>query len=289
MKKIVKIVLALAVLLAISAAVALSMVDRIAKAGVEQGGTYALGVKTTLDNISVAVFSGQCEMAGLTVANPEGFENDRFLGLIAGQVAVSLGSLAGDTVVAPTLTLTGVDVYMEKRGGRANYEVILENLKKFESKSGKAPHEESGKKFMIEQALIRNINIHIDIDMPPVNTTIPIEQIGPFAIGTDTDNGALLADVTNTIVKALFKSIVQDLGDVLPDLVDDLGKQLDALSNIGDIGVKIVDQVLDKKWDLKKHVEGIKEAGKHLDDAGKNLGDMADGLGDLFKNDGKKK
>lgn len=283
MKKILKIVLALAVLLAISAAVALSMVDRIAKAGVEQGGTYALGVKTTLDNISVAVFSGQCKMAGLKVANPEGFESDRFLELIAGQVAVSLGSLAGDTVVAPTLTLTGVDVYMEKRGGRANYEVILENLKKFESKSGKAPHEESGKKFMIERVLIRNINIHID--MPPVNTTIPIEQIGPFAIGTDTDNGALLADVTNTIVKALFKSIVQDLGNVLPDLVDDLGKQLDALSNIGDIGVKIADQVLEKKWDLKKHVEGIKEASKHLDDAGKNLGDMADGLGDLFKND----
>ena len=146
MKKLFKIVIVLVVLLVIVVVVvALSMIDRIAKAGVEQGGTYALGVKTTLDDISVAIFAGQCGMEGLKVANPEGFDSDRFLGLNTGQVAVSLGSLMEDTVVVPTLTLTGIDLYLEKKGDKGNYDVILENLKKFESKPDEAPDEEGGR------------------------------------------------------------------------------------------------------------------------------------------------
>ena len=76
MKLLIKIVVVLVLLLVIGVLTTFFFIDRIAKAGVEKGATYALGVPTTLKSADVGVFAGTFAMSGLNVANPEGFDKE---------------------------------------------------------------------------------------------------------------------------------------------------------------------------------------------------------------------
>ena len=92
MKWIKRIVILLVLVVVVVAVIAVVMIDRIAKTGVEQGGTYAMGVTTKLDGIHIGLLSGSVSLDGLSVENPEGFKADHFLKLGDGSVEVSLGS-----------------------------------------------------------------------------------------------------------------------------------------------------------------------------------------------------
>src|SRR5205814_1980323 len=93
----------------------LFFVDSAAKAGIQRGGTYAMGVDTSVSSVSIGLLSGKLSMSGLKVANPTGFKSDRFMSLGQGDVAVSLGSLTKDTIIVPTLALDTIDVGLEKK------------------------------------------------------------------------------------------------------------------------------------------------------------------------------
>ena len=44
-------------------------------------------------------------------------------------MAVSIGSLMSDKVVVPVLKLSGLHMSLERNKGKANYDVIINNLK----------------------------------------------------------------------------------------------------------------------------------------------------------------
>ena len=48
-------------------------IDTVAKAAIETGATFALGVDTTVEEVAIGIFSGTSEIAGLKVANPENY------------------------------------------------------------------------------------------------------------------------------------------------------------------------------------------------------------------------
>ena len=133
MKKLIKLVAVLLVLLVLATIAVALYIDTIAKTAIERGATYALGVKTTLGSADVGLLSGTFSMGDLTVANPAGFKSPYFTHLGEGDVKVALKTLRQETVELPTLTLTNLDIHLEKKEGEANYDVILENLSRFES------------------------------------------------------------------------------------------------------------------------------------------------------------
>jgi len=133
MKKLIKMVAVLLILLVLATVAVAFYIDTIAKTAIERGATYALGVETTLGSADVGLLSGTFSMGDLTVANPAGFESPYFTHLGQGDVEVALKTLRQETVELPTLTLTDLEIYLDKKEGKANYDVILENLKRFES------------------------------------------------------------------------------------------------------------------------------------------------------------
>ena len=151
MKRIKKLI-AVAVVVVVVLIVSLLLgIDYVAKVGVEQGGTYALGVNTTLGSMDVGIFSGSVEMAELTVDNPPAFDTPHFLALGAGRVAVSLGTLMGEKVVVPELTLTGLSMNLERKGTQSNYNTIFAALKKFESaEQSNSSESKAGKRFVTD-------------------------------------------------------------------------------------------------------------------------------------------
>ena len=250
MKLVLKIVAVVVVLVIASVIAAFVWIDQVAKAGVEGGATYALGVDTKLDSMSVGVFSGRVAMTDLRVSNPPGFESPHFMRVDQGGIAVTLGTLMQDKVVLPELTLSGLRLNPIHHQGQANYKTIIDNLKKFESKEGSAAEpgpSRQGKRFVIEKVSIRDVQV--EVELLPVGgslTKVPvvIERLELENVGSDSEKGVLLAELTDVILKGILTAVLNQAGHVLPaDIAGELTAGLGRLKGLGDVSVQVVGEV----------------------------------------------
>ena len=225
-------------------------------------------------------------MGDMTIANPAGFESPYFTHLGQGDVEVALKTLRQETVELPTLTLTDLEIYLDKKEGKANYDVILENLKRFESQEN-AQDDAGGKKFIIEEVLIKNIMVHVQLlplggDLTKLD--VPIDEVRLHDVGSGTDGSVLMSELTSVIIKAVLAAIVQKGGGLIPsDILGDLGQGLGSLAEIGlDVATGLGDRIKDAGGGLDEVTEG-------LGDAIKSIGDGLGGLlgGDKKKDDGR--
>lgn len=266
---------------------AMLWVDRLAKAGVEYGATYALGVKTTLDSADVGIVRGSVAMDGLQVSNPQGFTQPDFLKLGHGGVEVSLASLRSDVVEVRKLELSGIVLNLEKnRDGQANYDAILANLKRFESTEPK-PQEpaKEGKKFIVRDLVIRDVTANVNVVGLVGNVQVKIPEIELKDVGSD-NQGAAMGQVVAVVTKAIMLAVVEKGGGIIPaDVLNGLGQGLGGLKSLASEGVAVVGDLGGKLGDVGK--QAAEEAGKVVDEAAKGAGkaveDVTKGIGDLFK------
>jgi hypothetical protein len=207
-------------------------VDVIAKSTVQSVATDALGVKTTLDSISLGVWEGQCELEGLEIGNPSGFSTPHFMKLGRGYGELSLETLMEDEVVMPGLTLDGVDINLEKTSSRANYEVILDNV------SSGPPSEGPGTKFVIRIVTVRNVSVYTKTNVlgvkPSLRVTIP--SIVLRDVGSGTEGGAVLGEIIKQILTGILKGVAESGVDLGKGIAKELGKGVEnAAGAIGDI------------------------------------------------------
>jgi hypothetical protein len=292
-KRLVTLVVLLVVLVGVGAFAAFAYIDSIAKAAVEKGGTYALGVPTKLGSADVGILKGGFEMKGLDVNNPPGYKSASFLTMGDGGVNVKLDTLRKEIVEIPRLALSDISVNLEKSEGKANYQVILDNLKKLESgePSNKPKDTGSGKKFVINQVEISNVKVHVDLlpvggSLTTVNLTL--DKVALTDVGT-AGKGVPLPELASIIVKALMSAIVDKGGGIIPaDLLGDLQGQLAQLKNLDQLGVKLS---ADLSKEAQKAIEGVqKDVQKKVEEATKDAGKkLEEGLKGLIPGGDKKK
>ena len=267
--------------------------DSIARRGVEAGATYALGVETKLAGANVGIMSGSFDMNGLRVANPQGFKSDAFMALGSGGVSVSFGTLRREIVELPRLELADLTVNLERADGKANYQAIIDNLKRFESGKDK-PSTGEGKRFVIRRVDVRNVRANVSM-LPVGGSLTTVQVVVPEIVLTDVGSdgsGVTLGQVANIITKAVLASIAANAGDLLPaDLVGDLTSQLGQLESLQSLGVNFaadfgqgLRNITGSIGDAAKGLEDLKKTGE---DAAKQIEDAAKGIGNLLG--GKKK
>ncbi len=263
-------------------------IDSAAKTVIEEGGTYALGVETTLDSADVQILKGAFSMKGLTVANPEGFDAE-FVTLGNGHVEVDYESLQSDVVELPLLTISDLNMTLYKNKDGANYKIILENLKKLQSDNEGEVDPPSGdeKKMVIRKLLIENIKV--DLELLPLGgnlakANIPIERIELQNVGSGGDPidvGQLIA----IVIKSTLKAVAENAGNLPGDfanMLGDLSIDLDQLGAIGEEGAKILVDAGEGLKDIGGDLsEEAKKATEGLEDLGK---DLSDNVKDVFKN-----
>lgn len=307
MKKLLLIVLVLIVIVVVGGVIgAVVMVDSLARKAIEDGGTYALGVDTTVSDVDVGLLGGTFEMDNLRVANPAsgGFRSDHFLTLGSGGMAVSLSTLRAATVELPSLGLIDIDVNLEKREGKTNYGVILENLKKVSGPDEpRTPEPAAGdqKRFIIRDLQIKNVAVHVDLVGGPgavsdlTRVTVPIDLIRLTDVGkTGTGvggTGVTMGELARIIVKAVLSAAAEKGGGVIPaDVLGELQSRLAALGDIEALKMEVVATAQAKVEELgkkavdegKKALEDVKEKGKEA------LDEAADKLKGLIPGDKKK-
>jgi len=278
------VVVALLIILVVGLIVfAFTRIDSIFKAAVEQGGTYALGVKTTLASADVQLTQGKVSMSGLNVANPDGYKSDKFFGLGTGSVQVALPTVNQPVIEVPMLNLSDIRVNLEKSGGKANYKLILDNLARLGSGSTEPkPAGGSEKKFIINEVDIRNVVVHVDL-IPEGGTLtqvdVPIEQIQLKDVGT-ASKGLPAGELAKVIVNAVLAVAAEKGGGLIPaDVLGDLQSQLAQLGDLRSMGIEVqskVGEAAQKAIDEAK-VQAEKKIDDAVKDAQKKLEDLIPG------------
>lgn len=283
MKTLLKLVAVLVILLIVAVVAVVFYIDIIAKNAVERGATSALGVETTLGSADVGIITGDFSMREMRVANPEGFDTNHFLTLNDGSVSVDFGTLRQQTVELPHLTLTGVDLNLEKKAGKANYGVIMENLKQGESKEP----DPDAKKFIIREVTVSDIVVHtalMPIGGDLTRLDLEIDEIKLNDVGSETEGGVVLSELSGVLIKAIFMAIVQKGGDLIPDdIVTGLQDGLAGLTSLGELGIDFSAGAVEQLGKMGEDItKGLEDAGGDL---GKGLEDAAKGVGDLLGGD----
>ncbi len=270
-----------------------SMVDQGAKIIVEQGGTYAMGVETTVDSMDLSLTRGTVEMSGLNIANPEGFSTENFFALATTNAQIDLESISTPTVIIPEVRLLGIDVTLDKGQDPSNYNQILENLARFESdESEPADPSAQGKDVIIKSLILEDINIHV-ANMPGVSlvagdVAINIPQIELKNIGEEESMKA--GDIFNLVVKTVLSAAVEAGGGIIPgDVLGELGNGLAGLSSLSDMGVDVIsdldldgamgqvsEQLDAATQDIQKAVDDV------ADDLDSTIDDATDKLKGIF-------
>lgn len=279
-------------LVVVAVLVAVAAIDGIARTAIEKGGTYALGAKTGVASVHVGLLSGEFSMNGLTVDNPSGgaFASPHFLTLGKGGVAVTLGTLNKPTVELPSLTLSNLDVNLEKKDGKTNYGAILDHLKQTtggDSKPASKPAADE-KRFIIHDLDIQNVTVHVDLLGGPAvlsnatKLTVPIERIQLTDVGkTGTGvagSGVTMSELSGIVVKAVLAAAAQKGGDIIPaDVLSDLQGQLAAFGDLDKLKMNVTAAAKEKVEELQK--KAADEGKKALDEAADKLKGLIPGGG----------
>lgn len=260
MKKLLRVVIVLGILIVLVLGVGVLFADRAAKVAVEQGGEYALGVRTQLDSANLSPLRGKLSLSELTVANPAGFDQPNFLTLKGADVDVEMSTLLSEEVIVDELVIDGMELTLEKKGGRENYDEILKHLQTLRSKDKKPPETEgaSEKKFVIRKVLVRGLVAHVHYP-PLAATTVRVPEVRMTNVGGE---GQTIDVAYSNILQASLASIVQNRANLPEELIDGLGAQL----------AKLGDGVLQIGPGAGKALEEVgKQAGGALEEAAKGL------------------
>jgi uncharacterized protein involved in outer membrane biogenesis len=276
-------------------------IDSVARAAIEVAGTQALGVKTTVDKVSIGLLSGQAGLNQLNVANPPDYKAPQFLALGEGSVTVTPASLLENVIRVPKIEFSDIDISFEQNvGGKSNVDVILANLKKFagEGSSSGGGGGGSEKKFVVDELTITNVTVTARAQGMPIadqGITIKVPKIQLKDIGSGGKDPMGLNQLSALVVSTVLQAVLDASGGQLPAVfVQGLTNGLGDIGNVfakgvGSIGVDLGNGLQGIGGDLGKGItEGIGKAaegvGKGIEDAAKGAGDaVKEGLDGLFK------
>lgn len=281
MKRLLMIVAALLVLLVVGAIVFLFSLDAIAAETIRRGGTYALGVETTVDDVDVGLGSEvAAELSGLAIANPEGFDSELFLGMGAGSLHFPARGLFADVVEVPELKLDAIEIHLLRRGGRTNYDVILENLARLGPADGEDGKKDDGggKRFAIGRIVMTDVDATIDL-LPLAGEATRVQIRVPEIVVEDLRSDMSTAEVFGLVIQTLLTAVLQNGAGLLPeDMLADLSARLNAL---GGIAFDVTGGAVETSQKiLSAGGEVLKEGAEKL---GEEAGEVLKGLGGVLK------
>jgi len=285
MRKIMKVGIGILIVIVLLLAVAWLSIDYLAKAGIETGGTYALGVKTTVDSVSLGLLSGQARINDLAIANPEGFKTPHLMKAGRIDVGVNTSSLLGDTIQVGKFEIDGLDLNMEQKSiGATNIGALLDNINKAagsKPKDDKAPKDPGGKKVKVDQIRITNTVAHVQVLPIGGNAStleVKIPEIVLSGVTQDNASGVAVPELMRRLIPAILAAVIEKGKGVIPDadikrLSGDVAAATKAL---GEGAGKLVGQI---GGEAGKALEGVGDTAKKTGEAAtKGIGDGLKGL-----------
>lgn len=250
-------------------------IDSIAKAGVEKGGAYALGVKTRVDSVSVSLLSGHLGLSGLEIDNPKGYTSDRLLRSEQLGVDVKTGTLLSQVIEIPLIEIDGLDVNIERNAGGNNVSEVLNHVQSLGS--GEKTTTEGGRRVKIDTVRLTNVVAHVQLLSGGSPVTVKIPELELKNVTEGDSKGVLVSEVMARIFPAIIAGVLESGKGLIPtDLAGQLGADVSKTAqSLGEGASKLANQAGEAAGKAaegaKKVVEG---AGKAVEGAGKALDNL---------------
>jgi hypothetical protein len=281
MKKVYKILLGILVAVIVILLVAWLTIDHLAKAGIEQGATYALGVNTTVDSVRLGLVSGRAEINDLTIGNPEGFKTPHLMKAARIELGVRPGSLLGDTLQVDRFEIDGLDLNIEQKVGSSNLSALLDNIQRAGGEPSKEPKPAQGRKVQVDRIKVTNVVAHVQV--LPIGgsaTTLDVKVPEILLEGVTSDNAAGVAvpELVKRLTPAILAAVVDKAKGAIPDA--DLKRLSGSIASmtqaLGDGAGKLVHQVGGNVADALQGLgAGAQKVGES---ATKGIGDALKGI-----------
>jgi hypothetical protein len=209
-------------------------INLLARAGIERGGQYALGVRTSVGSIDIDIVGGHIDVHDFELANPDGFAEPVFIRLGRGVFHLPLRNLLESTVSVPLLAFDDIDVNVERTHAGSNYGEILDHLKEFESsESPSTTGAQNARELIIDELRITNVKARLSqtgVSGQSVMVEVAVPEIRMRNVGSKS-GGVTMAELSGIVTKALLDAIAR--ADGVPGaILGDLTGNLQSLAKI---------------------------------------------------------
>lgn len=250
MKKFLLMVVAGVALFAVAVVVFVVMnINPIIEKSVNTLGPELTGAPVSLAESDISFLSGEGELRGLFVGNPEGFKTPHAFKLGSVAVKVDKSSLTSDRIIVNSIVIDSPDIIYERSGKLSNLDALVANVEDAVGTQGKAEQSrtQSGEqspggaqKLQIDDFVLQNAKV--TLSMPVLGgkgMTVSLPDIHLQDIGSEGD-GMTPAETVQTIMAELNRSIsrsaqkaIGSIGEAIKKQGEGLKRQLDGIE--GDV------------------------------------------------------
>jgi|GEM_PF-1709760 len=222
-----KLTLGLVVLLGVGYAAATWTANQRTAAAVVEHTAQALGVTTTLERASVGLATGSVSLSGLEAENPTGFDAPRLVLVPRIEGRVRSTTLLRPVVEVSRLTLTGLELHLERRSGVGNYSLILDHYLREGRHAG-----DPDRRYLIETLAVSDAVVYLDL-LPELGETgrlrVPIHELRLVEVGGG-EGGLMLQEVVGVVVRSVLQAVLDRAAEELPAaILRELREQVDEL------------------------------------------------------------
>lgn len=250
--------LGLLVLIVVAVAGVLFYLEPLVKTTVNTVGTKIVGTQVNLDGFRFSPFSGEAEVKGLTVANPEGYKTPNLINLGRVFVKVNVSSLFTDTIVVDEVSVNGIALSYEMPDlSTSNVMQIQQNIAKntaspktsdtqevnTEVKEEKPAEATSSKNVIIKKVVVDGGSLSAVIPLQQDALTLNMPAIEINGIGEQGEKMNIQETITDVFNKILFnatsvvtkylteaQNIVNDAANkVIDEAKDKVGEEVNGL------------------------------------------------------------
>ncbi|MEI6647742.1 MAG: AsmA family protein [bacterium] len=252
LKRILKVCFGLILVLAILLIAAFFCINSIVKQSINTGAPKLLGINTHVDGVNIKPLSGTIHLQNLTLANPDGYTQDKYLFAVNEfYISINMASIFSDTIKIHKILIKAPGCTYEIKKGISNIDALIAKLNKAKSaqqvkgSEPQAPRQlqekKVGKKVIIDEIYVNDTKIAYASTVTAGQfLTIPIVSITLKDIGKK-NGGETFGDALTQIMNALLSSVtsaISGLGDLAGSTAKGATDAAKASSEALDAGVK---------------------------------------------------
>lgn len=251
-------------------------VRQYATAAVRQAASMTLGTPTSIGTADYEPIEGVLTLTNVNIENPAGFKSNTFVTMKTVRVQVDPLSVLTPVVQVKHAEVDGFDIYLEHGPGGGNLAQITNNI----ARSARVLHEVDGKRLLIDQAVLKNVDVHYNLLPFPGGRDRYQIQVPEMVLNNLTANnakGIFVPELEKRVLQQVMHNVFARSQPALPEgdsnqFQDNLQK-LDSTVKNG--AVNFADRADESADKFEKGMQRqFQLAGQHLEEAGQKMSQM---------------
>ena len=215
------------------------------KTGVETFGPKITQTSVTLDDVKLSILSGDGQLSGLYVGNPEGFSSEHIFALGKIEVDMDAGSLFSDEIVINKIYIKEPQISYEKTLKTSNLKELLRNIEEStgsdettETETPKDDEAATGKDVLIKEFIIEQPKAFLGIIGLGATVTLPSIELTNIS----SSEKKIAETVLKQVIAKLFENIKTATNNAAGLTTDTAKDILDSVKNQSEEPIKQVNE-----------------------------------------------